>query len=90
MGLFGPKKQVVTMAVDAKHSNVFLLLLEKAGLFTDVSGWRLEEDETFRVYEFEATQDEYYTIDSQLSASNVDHKIPYVDPYGETFYIGFN
>jgi hypothetical protein len=82
---FGRKR--ITLAVIAQKSNGFLSILEKKDLGSDVSFWRLEGDGEFRVYEFEANEDEYEEVLTELDLADIKYRVRLTNVFNKDQYI---
>jgi hypothetical protein len=86
--MFKLGRKRITLAVDIQRTNAFATILEDKGLFSNVSARRLESDKEFRIYEFEATGNEYDDIIDLLNDTNVRYKVRFFDAFGREMYIG--
>lgn len=81
-------RKAITLAIDAQKTNAFATILEDRNLFTGVSAWRKESDKEYRIYEFEATSEEYDAILDDLDTNDIRYKVCLTDLFGREMYIG--
>lgn len=85
---FGRRR--VPLAVEILKTNQFFSTLEDRDLSTNISFWRLDGDNEYRVYEFEVTEVEFEDILRDLDALDVKYKERFFNSFDKEKYIGLD